>query len=312
MEPKRIILDCDPGIDDGIAILLAMNSPELQILGITTVAGNAPVSMTTINACRVLQLGKSSEIKVYKGESEPLRKRNQVFPTYCGSDGLCESYLPLVNKFQSSESAVDFIIRKLREDYGITLVLTAPMTNIATAIQIAPEIKTHINAIITSGGYFGVHEPLVDFKPHAEWNVEADPEAAKIIFESGISIYAMGADVTMHLNDKMVDLVLSAASDPVTRKFLDHASNYNLKHHIKRSSLLVDEMAVAYAVDSTLAKLIIGSTKIELKEKIDDNFSLLIKSDGSKSHSYIHAAYEFDFDRYIDLLLDRVFGNKTG
>jgi len=188
-----IILDCDPGHDDALAIVLALARPELRLLAITTVAGNAPLDRTTRNALRVLTLLGRSEVPVAAGADRPLVRDPWVPVEFHGDSGLDGADLPEPAVGPVDLTAVELTARLLR-DAGepVTLVATAPLTNVALLLRAAPEVHERIGAISLMGGSLGAGNTTAA----AEFNIWADPEAAAIVFESGIPIRMSGLDVT--------------------------------------------------------------------------------------------------------------------
>ncbi|MEW4272564.1 nucleoside hydrolase [Priestia megaterium] len=192
MKKRKIIMDCDPGHDDAIAIILAAARPELDILAITTVSGNAEIEKTTVNALKVCDLVFLHNVVVSKGASEPLIRTRENAPSIHGDSGLDGPEFPPLSRSWSEEHGVDTIIRMVKESEGpVTLLPTGPLTNIALALMKAPEMKEDIEEIILMGsGTFG------NWTPTAEFNIWADPEAAKKVFDSGIPLVVMGLDIT--------------------------------------------------------------------------------------------------------------------
>ncbi|MBY5761488.1 nucleoside hydrolase [Rhizobium leguminosarum] len=191
----RIILDCDPGVDDAIAILFALACPEIDLLGITCVTGNKDLSFTAQNALRICALVERSDIPVHAGCARPLMGPYlRKWPSVHGTDGLCDLELPGTPGVLAKEHAVDFIIRQVLASPGeISLCVIGPMTNIALAIVKAPEIVLLIRSIVFMGGAAfcpGNSSPL------AEFNFLVDPEAAEIVMSSGIPLIMLGLDVT--------------------------------------------------------------------------------------------------------------------
>lgn len=189
---RKIILDCDPGHDDAIAILLAAGHPSIELVGITTVAGNAEVEKTTINALKVCEIADILHVPVTKGAGQPLVRERETAPDIHGDSGMDGPLLPMPTKTAEDGHAVDYIIRTLLESDGdITLVPVGPLTNIAMAIRKEPRILPKIQEIvIMGGGMFGNKTPA------AEFNIYVDAEAAKVVFESGVPITMMGLDLT--------------------------------------------------------------------------------------------------------------------
>ncbi len=192
MSPRPVIIDCDPGQDDAVALLLAFASPdELQVLGVTAVAGNVPLDLTEINARRVCTLAGRRETKVYAGCAQPLERPLVTAEHVHGKTGLDGAVLPEPEMALAPGHAVDFIIETLRAG-GVTIAATGPLTNIATAIARAPEIADNIGEIVLMGGAMG----LGNVTPAAEFNIYVDPQAARAVFGAGVKLTMLGLDVT--------------------------------------------------------------------------------------------------------------------
>lgn len=195
-QARRIIIDTDPGQDDAVAILLALASPaEIEVLGITAVAGNVPLDLTQKNARIICELAGQPELRVFAGCDRPMRRKLVTAEHVHGKTGLdgpqmADPVMPL-----QAEHAVDFIIETLRREpaHSVTLCPLGPLTNIATAFERAPDIVDRVQQIILMGGaYFEVG----NITPAAEFNIYVDPEAAAIVFGSGVPLVVMPLDVT--------------------------------------------------------------------------------------------------------------------
>jgi len=192
---QKIIIDTDPGQDDAVAILLALASPELEVLGITCVAGNVPLGWTTRNARVICELAKRPDIKVFAGCDRPMQRTLVTAEHVHGKTGLDGITLPEPTMPLQDQHAVEFLIETLRAEApgSVTLVPIGPLTNIATALQTAPDIASRIAGIVLMGGaYFEVG----NITPAAEFNIFVDPEAAEIVFRSGVPLVVMPLDVT--------------------------------------------------------------------------------------------------------------------
>ena len=196
MTARKIIIDTDPGQDDAVAILLALASPdEIEVLGITAVAGNVPLELTAKNARIVCELAGRTDIPVFAGCDRPLKRPLITAEHVHGKTGLDGPVLPDPQMPLAPGHGVDFIIDTLRaQDPGtVTLCPLGPLTNIATAFQKAPDIVERVQQIVLMGGaYFEVG----NITPAAEFNIHVDPEAADIVFKSGVPIVVMPLDVT--------------------------------------------------------------------------------------------------------------------
>ncbi|WP_281994512.1 nucleoside hydrolase [Ruegeria faecimaris] len=196
MPARKIIIDTDPGQDDAVAILLALASPdEIEVLGITAVAGNVPLELTAKNARIVCELAGHTQTPVYAGCDRPLERPLITAEHVHGKTGLDGPVLPDPQMPLSEGHAVDFIIDTLlaHEPGSVTLCPLGPLTNIATAFRKAPDIVDRVQEIVLMGGaYFEVG----NITPTAEFNIYVDPEAADIVFKSGRPIVVMSLDVT--------------------------------------------------------------------------------------------------------------------
>ena len=189
----KIILDCDPGHDDMMAIMLASISPEIEILGITTVAGNQTGDKTFENARRILTLIGRSDIPLARGADKPIVRELITAPQIHGSSGLDGAELPGPDAPFLDCHAIDFIIDTVRaSETGVTLVPTGPLTNIGLALIKSPDIKKNIKEIVLMGG--AVYDS--NMTPGSEFNIFVDPEAAREVFLSGLPITMVGLDVT--------------------------------------------------------------------------------------------------------------------
>ena len=195
MPPRKIIIDTDPGQDDAVAILLALAAPELEVLGVTAVAGNVPLPLTALNARKVVELSGRTDVPVFAGCDAPLEQPLVTAEHVHGKTGLDGADLPEPTLPLQERHATDFIIETLlaKPPGSVTLCPLGPLTNIATALRKAPEIAPKIAEIVLMGGaYFEVG----NITPAAEFNIYVDPEAAEITFKSGAPLTVMPLDVT--------------------------------------------------------------------------------------------------------------------
>ena len=192
----KIIIDTDPGQDDAVAILLALGSPkDIEVLGITAVAGNVPLALTELNARKICELAGRADIKVFAGCDRPMGRDLVTAEHVHGKTGLDGPVLPEPEMPLQAQHGVDFIIETLRAEPAdsVTLCPLGPLTNIATAFEKAPDIVPKVREIVLMGGaYFEVG----NITPAAEFNIYVDPQAAQIVFASGVKITVMPLDVT--------------------------------------------------------------------------------------------------------------------
>lgn len=195
MTAEKIIIDTDPGQDDAIAILLALASPEIELLGLTCVAGNVPLPLTVKNARTICELAGRTDVAIHAGCERPLRRELVTAEHVHGKTGLDGMTLPDPTMPLAEGHAVDFIVETLRREPSgtVTLCPIGPLTNIATAFRAAPDIVPRIRRIVLMGGaYFEVG----NITPAAEFNIYVDPEAADIVFRAGVPLVVMPLDVT--------------------------------------------------------------------------------------------------------------------
>ena len=227
---RSIIIDCDPGHDDALAILLALGSPdELEVLAITTVAGNAPLALTEKNARKVVELAGRPDLAVHGGSARPLIKPLVTAAHVHGETGLDGPDLPEPATPLAHGHAVDAIVDLvLRRPPGtVTLCPIGPLTNIALAILKAPEIASRLREIVLMGGAIG----LGNITPAAEFNIHVDPHAAKVVFESGAPIVMHGLDVTRQALVTPARLeAIRALDTPVAHAAADLLAFYGGKH----------------------------------------------------------------------------------
>ena len=193
--PRKIIIDTDPGQDDAVALLVALASPELDIAGITAVAGNVPLELTSKNARIICELAGRTDVPVFAGCSRPLERKLVTAEHVHGKTGLDGPDLPNPKMSLQEQHAVDFIVETLSKEpeSTVTLCVLGPLTNVATALRREPEIADRIQEIVLMGGaYFEVG----NITPTAEFNIYVDPEAAAAVFKAGIAITVFPLDVT--------------------------------------------------------------------------------------------------------------------
>ena len=250
--PRKIIIDTDPGQDDAVAILLALASPEdLEVLGLTAVAGNVPLPLTQKNARIICELAGKTGIPVHAGCEAPMRRRLVTAEHVHGKTGLdgpqlADPVMPL-----QAQHAVDFIIETLRREpaHSVTLCPLGPLTNIATAFERAPDIVERVQQIVLMGGaYFEVG----NITPAAEFNIYVDPEAAEIVFRSGVPIVVMPLDVTHKAltNRARVEAfrALGNESGRMVAEWTDFFERFDMQKYGSEGAPLHDPCVIAYLI----------------------------------------------------------------
>jgi inosine-uridine nucleoside N-ribohydrolase len=250
----RILIDCDPGHDDMVAIMLACASPELELAGITTVAGNQTGPKTYLNALKTLALIGRTDIPVVRGADRPLLRELTVAPQIHGVSGLDGARLPEVEPgaAQGGGAAADFLVRTIHAEAAagrkLTLVPTGPLTNVALALLEDPSIAGQLEGIVLMGG--AMHDSNIT--PAAEFNIYVDPEAAKIVFACGAPLTMVGLDATNRARLSFADIHEMASwggkVSRVVAPLLEFFAQANREFFGFDGAPLHDALAVAYLV----------------------------------------------------------------
>lgn len=256
MAPRPIIIDCDPGEDDAVALLLALASPdELRVLGITCVAGNVPVELTHANALRICELAKRTDVPVCRGCARPLLRPLVTAESVHGKSGMEGCGLPPPSSHGDPRHAVDFIIETClaAEDGEITLCAVGPLTNVAVAIVQERRILPKIREIVLMGG--AAISPG-NTTPVAEFNVYVDPHAAQVVFESGLELTMFGLDVThkvLTTPDRLeaIRALGTPAADAVTG-MLDFYGRHDVERYGMVGGPLHDPCVIAHLIHAEI------------------------------------------------------------
>ncbi|WP_194094753.1 nucleoside hydrolase [Marivivens aquimaris] len=256
MSPRKIIIDTDPGQDDAVAILLAIASPEeIDLLGVTAVAGNVPLPLTQKNARIVCELAGRPDIKVFQGCDAPLSRKLVTAEHVHGKTGLDGPVMPDPTMPLQDQHAVDFIIDTLRAEPAgtVTICPIGPLTNVAAAFEKAPDIIEKVQEIVLMGGaYFEVG----NITPAAEFNIYVDPEAASIVFKSGVPITMMPLDVTHKAltNKARVDAFRNMGSKVGTMvaEWTDFFERFDKEKYGSEGAPLHDPCTIAYLIKPEL------------------------------------------------------------
>jgi inosine-uridine nucleoside N-ribohydrolase len=254
--PRRIILDCDPGVDDAMAIFLALRSPELKIEAITPVSGNVPLSFTLPNALRLVEIAGRPDVPVAGGAATPLVRRLITASYVHGNNGLGGVEFPEPKLKPVAEPASELIRRVVRSNPGeITIVGVGPLTNVALALKADPDLASQIKEILVMGGSLSGG----NITPAAEFNFYVDPEAARIVFDSGVPLTMVGLDVTRKvlLGESHVN-VLEAAQTPVSQaaaKIMRATLERMRKGRDVTVVAMHDPLTVAHLIDPTILTL---------------------------------------------------------
>jgi inosine-uridine nucleoside N-ribohydrolase len=299
-----IVIDCDPGHDDAIAILLALSSPEVELRGITTVAGNQTLDKTTRNALKVLELADRTDIPVAAGADRPLHRPLRTAANVHGESGLDGPDLPEPRTKAVGTPAVDFLAELIEP--GVVLVPTGPLTNVALLLERHPGVRDRLERIVWMGG--AIAEGNVT--PAAEFNAFVDPEAAAAVFASGIPVTMIGLDVThMALFDSGHAERLRGAGR--AGKAVAELADFFLEFHRQRyrfdGAPIHDAMAVAHVIDPTLVTTLDCNVAIETASEHCDGRTVVdrwnVLADAPRN---AHAGIDVDANRFLELLVERI------
>jgi purine nucleosidase len=307
---RKIIIDTDPGQDDAAAIMLALGSPdEIEILGITTVAGNVPLSRTSANARIVCEFAGRPDVKVFAGCERPLKRKPVSAEHVHGATGLdgpelFEPTMPL-----QEQNGVDFIIETLRrEPKGtVTLCTLGPLTNVATALKKAPDIAANIQEIVMMGGaYFEVG----NITPAAEFNIYVDPEAAEIVFSSGVPLVMIPLDLTHKVLTlkARVEKIRALGTRPAIAlaEMLDFFERFDVEKYGSDGGPLHDPTVIAYLLKPELFGGRDCNVEIELSSEL--TLGMTVVDWWRVTDRAINAKVLKDIDDqgFFDLLTERV------
>ncbi|MGI9275186.1 MAG: nucleoside hydrolase [Endozoicomonas sp.] len=291
-----VIIDTDPGIDDAVALLLAAASQELDILGITAVAGNVTLDHAVNNAHRILKVA-GSEVPVYQGCSRPVIKHLVTAEDVHGPEGLGLTW-PEVSYPISGTHGVDFIIEQASSHHNepLTLCMLGPLTNLALALIKEPEIKKGIGQVVLMGGALNVAGNIT---PHAEFNFHVDPHAAFVVFESGLPIIMSPLDVTEKASITRPWLEEIKRQKSLACKIVHDMLEF---YHAGVGGGLHDPCVIAWLLAPELFKTRLCNVQIEIRDKGQEGKSIADWNDSGE----VKAMMDIDREGFFDLLLNRL------
>lgn len=307
---EKIILDCDPGHDDAMAIMLAVGNPKIDLVGVTTVGGNQSLEKVTYNARSVLEMTKATDIPVHAGCDRPLVRKQEVAASIHGETGLDGVELPVPTRPLDSGHAVNWIIDTIMasEPGTITLVPTGPLTNIAMAARMEPRIVDRVKEVVLMGG--GYH--VGNWSAVAEFNIKVDPEAAHIVFNEPWKLTMVGLDLThqalctpevQHRIDAIgTDLshFASGLMDFFRKTYQDNQDFIDPPVH--------DPCTVAYLIDPSVVSTRRCSLDVEIHGDLTLGMTVadLRGPEPSAEECHTQVAVKLDFDKFWDLIVDAI------
>jgi inosine-uridine nucleoside N-ribohydrolase len=301
-----ILLDCDPGHDDAIALLLALASPELELLGVTTVAGNQTLEKTTANALRVLELAGRGDVPVAAGADRPLARELFIAAYVHGESGLDGPELPEPQGAPIEQHAVDFLAERiLGSPRQVTLVPVGPLTNVALLLSRYPEAAQNVERIVIMGG--AIAEGNVT--PAAEFNIYVDPEAAWRVFHSGLPVTMIGLDVTHRALMMPTHVERLRASGDIGR-FVAELHDFFVRYHERtygtEGAPIHDAVAVAQVLRPGIVETLHRHVDVDCESRLCRGRTVvdLWRRTGEEPNADVGVG--IDADAFLDLLCERI------
>lgn len=304
---KKVILDVDTGIDDAIGIILATTAPEIELLGITTVSGNIDLESATINTLKVLKLLGKDNIQVYKGAETPVNRNIRYAVEIHGASGMAGQLEDMKVSHEQTTLAWDFYHEMTNLYPGeVTLVMTGPQTNLARALNLYPELKQQFKEIIVMGG--AVKEKGNE-SPAAEFNIAIDPEAAEMVFQSGMKVTMIGLDVTKKSLLRREHFSRLRTDSPVADFVMKVTHDY-MERYYKANGIYGCSMHDPLAVTMTLAPQFVKTQHlfvgVETQSHYCDGQTVCDFDQRWNKAPNVHVGLEVDVDGFIDFLIDRI------
>jgi inosine-uridine nucleoside N-ribohydrolase len=301
-----VILDCDPGHDDAIALLLALGSPEINLLGVTTVAGNQTLEKTTANAIRVLDHVGRDDVPVAAGAPRPLVREPRTAGEVHGETGLDGPDLPPPARLPEPMHAIDWIAQAVGESpEPVTLVPTGPLTNIALFMARYPGLESQLARIVLMGGAIGEGNTT----PAAEFNIWVDPEAANRVFQSGVDITMVGLDVTHQALMTPAHVQRLAAAGKAGKLVADLYEFYARFHHSHygwEGAPVHDAVAMAHVIDGTLLTTHHCGVLVDTGPEPSRGRTHVDLHGNMGWEPNCHAATGIEAERFLDFLIARI------
>lgn len=309
---RNVIIDCDPGIDDSLALMLALSMDELNVEAVTIVCGNCPVDMGFSNAKKVLKQMNRLDIPVFKGEERPLKREYVNALDTHGADGLGESFLPDVAGYEQDMNAVEYLKTRFRKEEKCSVIALGPLTNLARVIEENPEAFSRIDEIVSMGGNFRSHG---NCSPVAEYNYWVDPDAAALVYEKmaelGKKITMIGLDVTRKivLTPNLLEYLKRLA--PETGSFVQKITKFYFDFHWEWEHLIGcvinDPLAVAYFADRKLCRGFDAYTAVETSG-ISMGQTVIDSMNFYKKEANAHVMTEVDARRFFKVFFSGILG----
>ena len=304
--PKRILLDCDPGHDDAIAMMLATSSSQIELVGVTTVAGNSLLSNTTRNALIVLDMVNRPDIPVHSGRAAPLVRELRTAAAMHGDGGLDGPVPSAPSREVNGDSALSFIENILEnETEPITLVATGPLTNIADVVTQLTHLHHKIEQIVFMGGAI----ELGNWTPAAEFNILVDPEAAEIVMNSGLKLTMIGLEVTHQawLDDSHADELRGKGEcGEFVAELLDHFVGFHQQRFGWPGAPIHDAVTIAHLIDPSIMTTISTNVTVETKSELTLGRTVVDVYSVTDQPANVTVGIGIDRDRFVTLLMQHL------
>jgi inosine-uridine nucleoside N-ribohydrolase len=301
-----LIHDCDPGHDDAIALLLALASPEFQLLGVTMVAGNQTLELTTSNAIRVLDHAGRPDVPVVAGAGRPLVRARHEDTRGHGETGLDGPELPPPSRQPARVHAVDWMARVISEKADpVVLVATGPLTNVALLLARHPEVEHRLGPLVLMGGAIGEG----NVTPAAEFNIWADPEAAARVFESDLDLTMVGLDVTYRAlmgPDHARRLAGAGRAGRLVAELHEFYSRVHTARFGSGNAPIHDAVAMAHLLDPTLLETRLCGVRVDTGPELSRGRTNVDRWGHTDWPQNCHVAVDIDSERFLGLLVERV------
>jgi inosine-uridine nucleoside N-ribohydrolase len=302
----KILLDCDPGHDDAIALLLALASPEVDLVGVTTVHGNQTLEKTTLNALKLLEFVGRTDVPVAVGADRPLRREPFVAEYVHGESGMDGPALPQPTTAPVDGHAVDFIARTVLESAEpVTLVPTGPLTNIGLFLSLHPDAAARVERIVLMGGAIGEG----NVTPAAEFNIWVDPEAADRVFSSGLDVTMVGLDVTHRAifgPEPTGRLKAAGRVGAMVAELLEFYGRFHRETYGWDGSPIHDAVAMAHAFRPGILETVRTGVRVDCGEELGRGRTNVDLRGRVGWEPNAHVAVEIDADAFIELLVERL------
>ena len=302
----KIIFDCDPGHDDAIALLLALASPEVELVGVTTVHGNQTLEKTTINALKLLEFVDRTDIPVAAGAARPLYREPSIAENVHGASGMDGPTLPVPSTEPDPRHAVDFIAETLlASDEPVTLVPTGPLTNIALFLALHPDAAQKVDRIVLMGGAYGEG----NVTPAAEFNIWVDPEAAARVFQSGLDVTMIGLDVSHQAifgPEPTARIQAAGRVGAMVAELLEFYGRFHKESYGWNGSPIHDAVAMAHAFKPGIVETVHVGVRVDCGEELGRGRTNCDLRGRVGWDPNAHVGVGIDTDAFISLLVERI------